>query len=92
MTRNILVVVGAAFLCLGGIGIVVGLVWIMASRVHGTLPYILDARAETLLYLLPALLLMISVVGACFMAGALATPTKEERRTRNLRHHSRYHA
>ena len=85
MTRNVLVVIGAALLSIGGIGIIVGLVWIVASRVHGTLPYIFDARSETLLYLLPALLLIIAIVGACFVASALAVPTKKERNTRTLR-------
>jgi multisubunit Na+/H+ antiporter MnhC subunit len=86
MTRNVLVVVGAALLSIGGIGIIVGLVWVTASRVQGTLPDIFDARAETLLYLLPALLLTIAIIGACFVAGALAVPTKSERNTRTLRH------
>jgi nitrate reductase gamma subunit len=91
MTRNVLVVFGAALLSVGGIGMVVGLVWLIASRVHETLPYIFDARSDTLLYLLPALLLIISVVGACFVA-ALATPTKQERAARHLRPHARFHA
>ena len=92
MTRNVLVVVGAALLSIGGIGIIVGLVWITASRIHGTLPYIFDASAETLLYVLPAVLLTIAIIGAWFVAAALAVPTKEERSTRRLRPHTRFHA
>ena len=92
MTRNVLAVIGIALLSLGGTGIIVGLAWLTVSRVHGNLPYILDLRDETILYLLPALLLMIAIVGACFVAGALAVPTKEERSTRTLRPHTRFHA
>jgi hypothetical protein len=93
MTRNVLVVVGTALLSIGGIGIIVGLVWLTASRVHGTLPYIFDARAETLLYLLPALLFTISLIGAAFVSSALAMPTKQERAARHFRfHHPRSHA
>jgi hypothetical protein len=92
MTRTVLVVVGAALLSIGGIGIIVGLVWITASHIHGTIPYILDARAETLLYLLPAFLLTIAMIGAWFVAAALAAPTKEERNARKLHLHSRSHA
>ena len=92
MTRNILAVLGTVLLSIGGIGIIVGLVWITASRVHGTLPYIFDARAETLLYLLPALLLSVAIIGACFVASALALPTKQERHARLLRPHTRFHA
>ena len=92
MTRNVLVVVGAVLLSIGGIGIVVGLVWITASHIHGTIPYILNARAESLLYVLPALLLTIAMIGAWFVAAALAAPSREERNARKLHTHSRFHA
>ncbi|MBS1803074.1 MAG: hypothetical protein JST28_06880 [Acidobacteria bacterium] len=89
MARNVLVVVGAALLSIGGMGIVGGLVWLTATHLQGTFPYILDTRAESLLYFLPALLLTIAIIGACFVASALALPTKEERIPRPLRltHH-----
>ncbi|HTM16096.1 MAG TPA: hypothetical protein VL135_04295 [Terracidiphilus sp.] len=86
MTRNILVVIGAALLSIGGIGIIAGLVWLTASHFRGTFPYILDAQPESLVYFLPALLLTIAIVGACFVAGALALPTREESRTHTLPH------
>jgi hypothetical protein len=92
MTRNVLAVVGAALLSIGGIGIVVGLVWLTASRLQGTLPYIFDARAETLLYLLPGLLFTISLIGAAFVAAALATPTKGEHTAHPLHPHHHFHA
>ena len=91
MTRNILVVIGTALLSIGGIGIVAGLVWLTATHLQGTFPYMLDTRAESLLYFLPALLLTIAIIGACFVASALALPTKEERHTRTLRH-THHHA
>lgn len=91
MARNVLVVVGAALLSIGGIGIVVGLIWLTASRVRGTLPYIFDTRAEALLYLLPALLFLLSIIGGAFVAAALAAPTKDERATRHLHPRPRFH-
>ncbi|WP_109485098.1 hypothetical protein [Occallatibacter savannae] len=91
MARNILVVIGAALLSIGGIGIVAGLVWLTATHVRGTFPTILDAHSESLLYFLPALLLTIAIVGACFVASALALPTRGQRSARNLRH-THFHA
>jgi hypothetical protein len=90
MTRNVLLVVGAVLLSIGGIGIIVGLVWLTASHVLGTFPPILDANAERLLYLLPALLFVISLMGASFVAGALASPAEKHRSPRHLRHTARF--
>ena len=92
MTRNVLVVVGSALLSIGGVGIIVGLVWLTTGRLHGTLPYIFDARAETLLYLLPALLFMLSFIGVAFVAAAFSSPRRDARALRHLRPHSRFHA
>ena len=91
MTRQILIVVGAAFLSIGGLGLIVGVVWLVSSNVLGTLPYILEARFSTLLYLLPALLLVVAVVGASFMASALALGQKPPHTPRDLHLHSRFH-
>jgi hypothetical protein len=90
MTRQILIVIGAALLSIGGIGLIVGLVWLVSSRVLETLPYILEARFETLLYMLPALLLAVAIVGASFMASALAFRQKESRTERDLHIHSHF--
>jgi len=90
MTRQILIVIGAALLSIGGIGLIVGIVWLVSSNVLGTLPYILEARFSTLLYLLPALLLVVAVVGASFMASALAISQKP-RANRDLHLHTRFH-
>jgi len=90
MTRQVLIVIGAALLSIGGIGLIVGVVWLVSSNVLGTLPYILEARFSTLLYLLPALLLVVAVVGASFMASALAMEQKP-RTNRNLHLHTRFH-
>ena len=92
MTRNVLVVVGAALLSFGGIGLIVGLSWITANHLNGLLIGILDGHSEALLFLLPALLLTVSIVGAAFMAAALSTPTREERTPRHLRTHTHFHA
>jgi hypothetical protein len=91
MTRQILIVVGAALLSIGGIGLIVGVVWLVSSNVLGTLPYILEARFSTLLYLLPALLLAVAIVGASFMASALALSQKPPHTTRDLHLHTRFH-
>jgi len=91
MTRQVLIVVGTALLSFGGVGIVVGLAWLTASHIHGTLPYLSDQRAEMLLFTLPALLLVIAIVGAAFVAGALAAPAKSERAGRTPHHRMRLH-
>jgi hypothetical protein len=92
MTRQALIVIGVVFLFVGCAGLTVGIVWLVAGRVLGTLPYILDARFETVLYLLPALLLMVAITGASFMATALTARQKRSRKLRHLRFHPRFHA
>jgi hypothetical protein len=91
MTRQVLIVIGAALLSVGGMGLIVGVVWLVSSNVLGTLPYILEARFSTLLYLLPALLLVVAMVGATFMARALALGRKSPHTSRNLHLHTRFH-
>lgn len=91
MTRQVLIVVGTVLLSFGGVGIVVGLAWLTASHLHGTLPYILDERTEMLIFALPALLL-VAIVGAAFVAGALAAFGKDERPNRTLHPHTRFRA
>ncbi|MGA7244149.1 MAG: hypothetical protein WBX19_13245 [Terracidiphilus sp.] len=92
MTRQVLIAIGTALLTVGGSGIIVTLVWLTANKVRGTLPYIFDAHAESLLLLLPALLLTIAIAGAVFMASGLAAPHKDTRTVRNLHPHTRFHA
>ena len=92
MTRQILVAVGAALLTIGGSGIMVALVWLTANKIHGTLPYIYDTRAEALLFLLPALLLTVAIVGAVFVSTALSAPPKDERNAHSLHPHTHFHA
>ena len=89
MTRQVLIVIGAALLSIGGLGLIVGLVWLVSSNVLGTLPYILEARFSTLLYLLPALLLVVAMVGASFMASALKFKHKPHGTNRGLHLHTR---
>jgi hypothetical protein len=92
MIRQVLIVIGAVLLSIGGIGLIVGLVWLVASNVLGTLPYILESRFETLLYILPALLLVVAIIGASFMATAVATRQKDSETDRRLHLHTRFHA
>jgi hypothetical protein len=79
-------------LSFGGFGLIVGLVWLVSSRVPRTLPYILETRFETLLYLLAALLLIVAIVGASFIASALTAQPKASRLKRNLHLHTKFHA
>ena len=92
MTRQVLIVIGAALLSFGSIGLIVGLTWLTVAKTLETLPYILEARFETLLYMLPALLLIIAITGASFIASALAGRQKASRPDRIFHFHTRYHA
>ncbi|MGC1421206.1 MAG: hypothetical protein WA815_02595 [Terracidiphilus sp.] len=73
-------------------GIIIALAWLTVNKIHGTLPYFYDTHAETLLFVLPVLLLTIAIVGAAFVSGALASPSKNARTVRNLNPHTRFHA
>ena len=92
MTRQVLIAIGIALLSVGGTGISVALAWLTINKIHGTLPYFYDTHAETLLFVLPVLLLTIAIVGAAFVSGALASPSKNARTVRNLHPHTRFHA
>ena len=92
MTRQVLIVVGTALLSFGGVGIVAGLAWLTTSHLHGTLPYISDERTEMLIFAVPALLLVIAIVGAAFVAGALAAPGRDERSNGTLHPHTPFRA
>jgi hypothetical protein len=92
MTRQVFIAVGAALLAIGGSSVVAILVWLTANTVHGTLSYIYDTRTEVLLFLLPALMLMVAIVGAVFVSTALSTPPKDERNANNLHPHTHFHA
>lgn len=91
MTRQVLIAIGTALLTVGGTGLIVALVWLTANKLHGTLPNFYDARAETLLFLLPVLLLTIAIVGAAFVSSALALRPTGARTLRNLHPHTRFH-
>ncbi len=69
--RQVLAVIAGASLSLGGIGLIVGLIWLIASRVQRTLPYLLESRFETLLHVLPMLLLAVTAAGVAFMLRVL---------------------
>lgn len=91
MTRQILMVIGTALLAIGGTGIIVALAWLTANQIHGTLPGIYDTHAEALIFLLPAILLAIAMVGAVFVSGALSHPPKNMRIAHTLHPHTRFH-
>jgi|SRR5580692_955495 hypothetical protein len=87
--RQVLVVIAGALLSLGGIGLIVGLNWLIASRVQRTLPYLLESRFETLLYVLPMLLLAVGAAGVAFMLSVL---TFEPKDTQHGRVHTHSHS
>jgi ABC-type sulfate transport system permease subunit len=89
--RQILAVIGTVLLSFGCISIIVGLVWLTVCKMQGTLPNILDERAEMFLYAVTALLLVIAIVGAGFVATALSTPVYDSRAQRDLRLHAKFH-
>jgi len=89
MTRQLLLVVGVGLLSAAGLGLIVGVIWLVSSNVAGTPPYILEVRFSTLLYLLPALFLAVAIVGASFMARALSTKHKPHGTDAGLHLHPR---
>ena len=89
--RQVLAVIGTVLLCFGCVGIIVALVWLTVCKVQGTLPVLLDERAETFLYALPALLLSIAIAGAWFVIAALATPAEKTSPTSTLHPHGQLH-
>lgn len=91
MTRQILIAVGAALLTIGGSGLIIALVWLTANKVRGDLPGIYDTHAEALLFLLPAILLAVAILGAIFVSSALSLPPKDTRIVRNLHPHTHFH-
>jgi hypothetical protein len=80
MTRQVLVVIGAAVLSIFGFGLIGGLVWLWLSVVHGTPQYVLEARFRIALYVLPALLAAAAFIGASLMAHSLAARRRQESR------------
>ena len=74
MKRRILIAIGSALLITGGAGVVAALAWLTADKINGSLSTMLDQRMETLIYVLPTLMLVIAMAGAGFLARALSTP------------------
>jgi hypothetical protein len=92
MKRQVLAVIAGALLSLGGIGLIVGLIWLIASRVQSTLPYLLESRFETLLYVLPMLLLAVAAAGVAFMLSLLTFEPKDTHRDQHGRVHTHSHS
>jgi hypothetical protein len=76
MTRQILIVVGVAALCVAGFGLILGLVWLVSHLVLGVSPYILESRFQAMSGVLTVLCIVFAFVGASWMASALATKRK----------------
>jgi hypothetical protein len=86
MTRQVLIVIGAAVLSICGLGLIGGIVWLWLSVVHGTPQYILAARFRIALYVLPALLVAAAFIGASLMAHSLTVNRRKESRQYREQH------
>lgn len=87
MVRRVLLVIGATLLSVSGIGFIVGLVWLWLSEVQSTPEYVLEARFQVLLYVLPALFLGVAFLGISLMIHTLSSHRKTENETRGLQPH-----
>jgi hypothetical protein len=88
MKRRILIAIGSSLLVLGGAGVVAALAWLTTDKMSGSLSTMLDQRMETLIYLLPTLMLVVAIAGAGLLASALSTPPYDVK----LHPHTRFHA
>jgi hypothetical protein len=79
VTRRILMVIGGAILAVSGLGFILGLVWLWLSEVHGTPEYVLEARFQVMLCVLPALLLGVAFVGTSLIIHNLASRRRESK-------------
>jgi hypothetical protein len=86
--RQILIVIGAGLVSVGGLSLICALVWLWMTAVHGTPTYVMEARIRVLLYLLPALFLAVAFLGASLMAHALAARRGSERKPTDLQAHT----
>jgi hypothetical protein len=84
MTRQVLIVVGVAFLSACGFGLILGLMWLVSQLVLGVFPYILASRFHAMLAVLPALFLVVAFVGAGCAASAIASRKKVARSKHDL--------
>jgi hypothetical protein len=91
MKHRILIAIGSALLFIGGAGVIVTLAWLTAGNINGSLSYTLDQRIETLIYVLPTLMLVVAIAGAGFLASAISIPPREVRTARDLHPHLRFH-
>ncbi len=91
VTRQILIVIGAALVSASGLCLICGLVWLWLIAVHGTPAYVMEARLRVLLYMLPALFLAVAFLGASLMAHALAARRGSERKATDLQAHRHAH-
>ena len=87
MARRVLIVIGATLLSVSGIGFIVGLVWLWLSEVQRIPEYVLEARFQVLLYVLPALLLAVAFLGTSLMIHMLASRPKAEDKRQDLQPH-----
>jgi ABC-type Na+ efflux pump permease subunit len=88
MTRRIVIVIGAALLSVAGLGLIGCVVWLIAALVSRIPPYILEARLEAMMYMLPALVIAVAFLGAGLMADALASRHKSPKSPRDLHLHT----
>ena len=88
MKRRVLIAIGSSLLVLGSVGVAAVLAWLTIDKVNGSLSTLLDHRLETLIYVLPTLMLVVAIAGAGLLSSALATPPHDVK----LHPHTRFHA
>lgn len=76
MTRQLLLVVGAALLSAAGFASLLALCWMVSHMLIGVVPYLLESRFHAMIGVLPVLFLGVAFVGASCMASALARRRK----------------
>jgi hypothetical protein len=92
MTRQVLIVVGAAILSVGGFAVVLEVVRLVLRLVLGVFPYILESRIQMLSSVIPALFVLVAFVGAATAAVFLANRERKKKADHDPAMHSNLHA
>jgi hypothetical protein len=89
MTRQVLIVVGVAFLSVLGFALILAIGYMTLHLVLGDAPYTLESRIHSMLGTLSALFALVAVVAAGWTASVLSSREKRETRARDLSPHPR---
>jgi hypothetical protein len=89
MTRQILFVVGVAFLSALGFGLILGVGWLTLHLVLGDSPSLLISRLYCMRGVLSALFALVAVVGAGWATSVLVSRNSANRSNRDLEPHAK---